>query len=450
MSTKSITFIAIISISLVLLTQAYLVFDYFQTVRYSLTRESDAILKEAFRTDLNQRNTKLTSEAETNSLPTEKAKGEPVNGDAVMLDLTQVGMKDESFLNKMDIMMNLFISSAVPLNIETIDSITGRILKSRNIRSEYVIQLLDPKTDSVMLRSKSLSKISFLVIPSKLYPLDFENKEALRLVLINPFMVIIKRMGLMLLGSVIFSIISLLVLRFLVKVLAKQKQLVTYKNEFLSNIAHELKRPLSSLMVSLDCLQMPEFFENIKMRDTMLTNSMNSVTELNGTISMIVGLARVEEGLLMLNKQSVSLVKILGDLKSRFISSPKKKITINAVYDTEDVVIIADSIMLTQCFANLIDNSIKYSNESVLIDISVADRQNFVELHFKDNGIGIPEDKISRIFDKYSRVDHNVKVNGFGIGLNYVKTIIEKHNGEISVTSVLGDGSDFKIILPKK
>jgi two-component system phosphate regulon sensor histidine kinase PhoR len=106
--------------------------------------------------------------------------------------------------------------------------------------------------------------------------------------------------------------------------------------------------------------------------------------------------------------------------------------------------------MLTQCFANLIDNAIKYSGSVVEINISIKLNTNNVLVIFKDNGIGIPPEKIDKIFDKYSRVDNNTKVNGFGIGLNYVKTIIEKHQGKISVTSEPGVGSEFTVSLPRK
>jgi len=447
MSTKNITFIAIVSIGLILLTQAYLVVDYFQTVRHALIRESDAILKEAFRSELNQRTLSYKISVGEDTLKTVPKEDE----DKVLnFDMRKNGVEDESILNSLDLVMHTFLSEFVSINIHDIDSITGPILQKRNIHSKYLVQIVNPKTEEIIANSKDIAKSSFLIIPSKLYPLDFENKQALQLILINPFSEIMRRMGLMLILSIAFSVIALFAFQFLIKILAKQKKLVAFKNEFLSNIAHELKRPVTSLIVNLDCLRMPDFYENEKMREMMLNNSINSLTELNGTISMIVGLAKVEEGLLVLNKLPVDLVKLIDEIKARFISSPSKKLTINAVYESPEMIITADKLMLTQCFSNLIDNSIKYSSATVVIDINVKFTTNSVVLNFQDTGIGIPPEKIDNIFDKYSRVDNNVKVNGFGIGLNYVKTIIEKHSGSIGVTSELGKGSNFKIVLPKR
>lgn len=444
MSTKIITYIALISIALVLVTQALLVVDYFQTVRESLIRESDAILLEAFRNDLNRRN------EISNALNVDEDESNVVEGEGneyIDFNLQNSGLQDQSILGNMDLLVHSLISRFVPINLTSIDSITGPILASRNINSEYTIQLIQPEEDVVVQSSKDISENTFFLIPSKPYPLDFENKDALRLILVNPFSLIIRRMGLMVLGSIIFSFLSIFAFRSLIRILARQKKLVAFKNEFLSNIAHELKRPVASLIVNLDVLKEPMYFDNEQMRDMMLNNSL---TELNGTISMIVGLAKVEEGLLVLNKQPVNLVKLLDELRLRFIGSPKKKLTINTDFESDEMIITADGLMLTQCFANLIDNSIKYSKSEVVIDISMHWRSTSVELHFKDNGIGIPPEKIGNIFEKYSRVDNNTKVNGFGIGLNYVKTIIEKHSGSIAVTSELGEGSDFKVVLPKK
>lgn len=449
-STKHISYIAIISISFIFLTQGYLVLDYFKTIKYALTRESAAILKDSFRQDLSRRNSELIKESSQIETNDEIIKEEEEEN-YIDLDFSQPATNDESVLNTIDLTLHNFLNNLIPLELNKLDAVIGDILEYRNINTQYSVQIVNPATEKVIASSKDELENSFFTIPSQLYPLDFEDKEALQLILINPFSEIIKRMGLMLIGSILFSIIALLAFRFLIKTLMKQKKLVKFKNEFLSNIAHELKRPVSSLIVNLDCLKEPVFYDNAPMRDTMLNNSINSLTELNGTISMIVGLAKVEEGLLVLNRLPVNLIKIINDLKSRFISSPSKNITINTDYDSKEIIISADGLMLTQCFANLIDNSIKYSKQNVVIDVSINTLSHSnVELNFKDNGIGIPDEKISTIFEKYSRVDNNTKVNGFGIGLSYVKTIIEKHGGKISVTSELGKGSNFKIILPKK
>ncbi|MGI5974286.1 MAG: sensor histidine kinase [Paludibacter sp.] len=444
-STKTISYIAIVSIILILCAQAYLVYDYFQTVRLALIRESDTILKEAFRADLNQRNTNL------DIMPDENENIDPTDdAEFVDFDLSEGSEDEESILNKLDIIMHIYISNFIPIDLQTLDSITDQILHERNIASEFVIQLIAPEDQTVIASSKKLDKSSFFLIPSQPYPLDFENKEALKLILINPFSEIVKRMGLMLLGSIVFSIIALLAFRFLFLTLSKQKKLVRFKNEFLSNIAHELKRPVASLTVNLDGLQDPDIFSNTGMRDMMLHNSLNALTEMNGTISMLVGLAREEEGLLVLNKQPVNLVHIIMDLKNRFVSSPAKRISIHTDFESETIMVQGDSIMLTQCFANLIDNAIKYSDKDATVNISIRMNKSNIELAFEDKGMGIPADKIEHIFEKYSRVDNHSKVSGFGIGLNYVKTIIEKHGGSISVSSEINVGSTFKVLLPYK
>jgi signal transduction histidine kinase len=451
MSTKTISYIAVISIFLVFLTQTFLVVDYFNTVRLALIRESDAILRESFRMDLNERNieyNKMIAASRPDSIVVDEQDFR--DEDAVDFDMRNVGVDQEGLLNRMDLFLNVLVSKIAPINLANVDSVTGEILHSRDIYSDYLIQIIKPQTGQVITGSKEKSQTSFFEIPSQPYPLDFENKQALRLILINPFSLIIKRMGLMLIASIVFSVICLLAFRFLIRVLAKQKQLVKFKNEFLSNIAHELKRPVSSLIVNMEALQYAPALSGDKYVGMMLNNSVNSLNELNGTISMIVGLAKVEEGLLVLNKNPMNPVRILEDLRSRFISSPAKKVTIETNYETTDIIINADHLMLTQCFANLIDNAIKYSHAEVLIILGLTVKGSTIEISFKDNGIGIPAEKIGTIFEKYSRVDHQAKVGGFGIGLNYVRTIIEKHGGDISVNSEPGSGSEFIVSLPKK
>src|SRR5690606_26040816 len=114
MSTKNISYIAIISIVFILLTQSYLVYDYFQTVRFALIRESDAILKEAFRNELNQRNTYVSS-MQSDSVP--QINDVDTDGGVMDFDMRETGGDEESILNRLDIMLHVFISKLVPINL---------------------------------------------------------------------------------------------------------------------------------------------------------------------------------------------------------------------------------------------------------------------------------------------------------------------------------------------
>ena len=154
--------------------------------------------------------------------------------------------------------------------------------------------------------------------------------------------------------------------------------------------------------------------------------------------------------MLVLNKELVNLKKMYEELKNKFGNYPVKKVEIQTVYEVGEILLKADANLLNQCFANLIDNAIKYSNNEVLIIITIRKTGHWIVISIKDNGFGISQEKLPLIFDKYSRVHtENVNINGFGIGLNYVKTIVEKHKGEVEVKSHEGEGSEFSLLLPE-
>ena len=446
MSLKNISYIAGISLLLIFSAQAYLVFDYFQTTRSGLIRESNAILEEAFRTELNQRNKlfrHLIGEDTIKTLPPH------TKTNTVKFDMRVTRVKSENVLNALDLTINKFVSEKVPMNLRHLDSITGTILLSRNIHSEYMITIVDPSTGKVLKHSEKEYKATILTIPSKPLLVDLDGQNSLQLVLVNPFGLIIKRMSLMLISSLVLSIICLFAFRFLLRVLARQKQLVAFKNEFLGTIAHELKRPVASLSFNLDCLSLPAFIDNRQQRELLVSKSINATSELNDTINMIIALTKLEEGLLVLNKEPVNLNTLFDELKNKFVSYPVKKVEIQTIYGADETTVTGDKNLLTQCFANLIDNAIKYSNTEVLMVITIHKTGHWIIVSIKDNGYGIPQEKLPVIFDKYTRVNpDNTKINGFGIGLNYVKTIVEKHKGMVEVNSISGEGSEFSVLLP--
>ena len=431
---------------LIFSTQAYLVYDYFQTTRVGLIREADVILQDAFRKELNHRHKLYRSilHEETYVTPPPST-----SKNTTKYDNRKNNDFADNVLGILDLAVNTEVSRLVPLNLYRLNTITGTILQARNIHSDYSITVVEPKTGKEWKLSKELHGTSFLTVPSKILFIDLDKQKSLQLVLVNPFGLIITRMALMLLCSLVLSIICLLAFRFLLRVLARQKQLVAFKNEFLGTIAHELKRPVASLSFNLDCLNMPPSQNNIQHQELLVHTSINATSELNDTINMIVALTKLEEGLLVLNKEPVNLNNLLEGLKSKFVSYPVKKVEIQTDYELPDFYVSGDIQLLNQCFANLIDNAIKYSNQEVLIIITVRRNRQWMVVSIKDNGFGISPEKLPLIFGKYSRVHpEDRKINGFGIGLNYVKNIVEKHKGMVEVNSQPGEGSEFSVLLP--
>ena len=443
---KQIYYIAAICLLLILGAQSYLVYDYFQTTRDSLIRESDTILDEVFKKDLNARNKKFDHLIGTDTITIIPP---PRKENTFKADISKAKELKGNAIGEFQLAINQIISKTVPMQLTSIDSIAGLVLTSRDINTSYNIKIVDPKADTLVDQSKKDIKPSVFQIQSKSLIYNYENSKALQLVMVNPFGVIIKRMGLMLITTLVLSIICLLAFGALRRILAKQKQLVAFKNEFLGNIAHELKRPVASLTLNLDCIDSFMNNENNQQYALYIKNAINSTDEMNDTINMIVALTKMEEGLLTLKNESIDLQSLFLDLKNRFLQSTAKEVQINIYTETDNTHLMGDYQLLWQCFANIIDNAIKYSNNKVQVDITIRQQEHWMAISVKDNGRGISEDNLQLIFNKYSRIDtDNSGVKGFGIGLNYVKNIIEKHKGKINVSSKAGEGSEFTILLP--
>ncbi|MFM2293036.1 MAG: hypothetical protein RIS29_2849 [Bacteroidota bacterium] len=439
-NSNRIIYVVVGSLLAIFIVQGFLVADYFKTTKNALVRESNAILQDAFKRDLNIRENRYHEKMINLEIKERNEK----------YDFSKQDPKVFNTIDILSIVMNISVSSTCPLTLQNFDSITNSVLQSRGIHSSFYVELCSNlKNKTQITRSKNTKTIlSFLEIRSQPLTINIQPRQTLTLVLENPLDIILQRMALMLISSIAFSILCFVAYGRLMKMLAKQKQLVKFKNDFLSTIAHELKRPVGTLTFNLDCLLIPAFRANDEKYNNTVKHSLEATTELNSTIQMIVALARAEEGLLQLDTQPTDVYALIETLAEKFEVQSHKPTAISLHSSAQTTEIMADQQLLSQCFANLIDNAIKYSGTDVKINIRLEQTAKWIIVSVADNGIGIPADKLSAIFDKYSRVDQSVKVNGFGIGLNYVKTIVEMHKGEVRVESEWEKGSVFTIKLP--
>lgn len=446
MSPKRLTLIASVSLLLILISQMFLIYDYFNTTKESLTRESNAIVKEAFNKDLEIRRNEYRKTVTEDTMIVPKLD----KSKAIAIDFRGFEKHKNNTVEIVSISINLVISKRVPIDIKQLDRVFSEVIKSRKLVSRYRISIVDVKNDSIIAQSGDIKTFTPLIIKSEDLIFDLFTLRAIRLELINPFGEIFKRMGFMLLSSFIFSLICIWAFVYLQKILARQKQLVAFKNEFLSNIAHELKRPVASLTFNLDCLSLPQTITDVDQRDLLLRNSIRSTNEMNDAILKIVTLSKVEEGLLKLKSERINIVEMLEELRERFTGISAKTIDISIEKENDACWLTGDYDLLNAVFSNLIDNSIKYSSATVQIQLRIMESGGNVTVSVKDNGNGIPAPQLIHVFEKYNRADASHSAGGFGIGLNYVKTIVEEHRGKVSVTSELGQGSEFTVVLPAK
>ena len=236
--------------------------------------------------------------------------------------------------------------------------------------------------------------------------------------------------------------------------ITREKEIQQTKNDFVNHVCHELKTPLASISAYSEMLIDGEA-DDEKTRKEFYTVIQSQAQRLNRLIEDSLNISRIESGLIKVNKEPVSLT-ILIEEQLQMIKSyaEEKNICLQDIGQSRIVFdqVYADRDMISQVIVNLLSNAVKYtpSGGSVKIETEVDETVKIARLSVIDTGIGIPEDEIDHVFDKFYRVStNNRQAKGTGLGLNLVKQIIEKvHDGRVFVSSEQGVGSTFGFELP--
>ncbi len=233
--------------------------------------------------------------------------------------------------------------------------------------------------------------------------------------------------------------------------LLTQKKLSNIKNDFINNMTHELKTPVSTIALALEVIKDKEVNKSPEKTERYL----NIITEENqrlGTqIEKVLQIAKLEKGDLNLNFEPIDINEVLDQVvKNQSVALEQLGVKLNLDLKAEETIVSADSVHLTNIFFNLVDNAIKYAKEQPEISIATSNSDSEMFISISDKGIGIPKDQLSKIFDKFYRVPkgdlHDVK--GYGLGLSYVKNMVELHKGKIVVNSKINEGTEFLVTLP--
>jgi two-component system phosphate regulon sensor histidine kinase PhoR len=254
-----------------------------------------------------------------------------------------------------------------------------------------------------------------------------------------------------------FSVLMLVTLAFFsysMFVILRQKQLSELQRDFINNMTHEFKTPISTINISTDV-----FLQNEKVREDPRLNRYagiikEQVLRLNTQVEKVLQLAKIERDNIELNIEKLDLVELISSISPSIeLKVNDKKGTLQLNLTASNTVVNADRIHLTNILHNLVDNAVKYTRDHPVIQISLHDGPGKkLILAIQDNGIGIAREHQRRVFDKFYRVPtgnlHNVK--GFGLGLFYVKTVCKQHKWHLEMDSKPGEGTIIRIIMPSQ
>ena len=337
-----------------------------------------------------------------------------------------------------------------------LDSIIKMELLEKGISTKYIFSVLSTKTPPADLSKLSENEAALATSPYKinLSPDNvFIKPQYLSVYFPNQRNFLLSSMGFMLAISGSFMMVVIFSFYYTVLTIFKQKKLSEIKNDFISNMTHEFKTPIST--ISLACEVLTD--KTIEKTPERVSNYVKMIGDENKRLSLLVEnilqTAILDKGEFKLNIQHIDIHALIEQTIANIkLQVDKKDGSITTELKASQPGINADKVHVTNIIFNLIDNALKYSKGKPKIRILTRSNDEGVFISVQDNGIGISKENQHRIFDTMYRVPtgniHNVK--GFGLGLSYVKAVAEKHGGSIEVESELGKGSTFTVYLPSR
>lgn len=282
--------------------------------------------------------------------------------------------------------------------------------------------------------------------------IGFAHPVTYQLDLGNTFNYLIKRIATPILFSIFLIGVTILSFVLLYRNLLRQRKLAALKNEFISNITHELKTPIATVGVAIEALRSFNAIQSPERTKEYLDISSNELQRLSLLVDKVLKLSMFEKKEIDLKYEMLNMKDVVDEVVNSMRLQIEKYHARVLVTNEGDLNLSGDRLHLLSVVFNLLDNALKYSKEDPSIQIDLKEKDDAVEMSITDNGIGILQEYKDRLFEKFFRVPagntHNAK--GYGLGLSYVAHVVEKHKGSISVDSQPGIGSKFVITLPKQ
>ena len=279
-----------------------------------------------------------------------------------------------------------------------------------------------------------------------------DQSRAIQLALNNPYPELAQKLSpLFLLSAFILGFFAIIIVQ-LLKFITEQEQMAELRNDFSYAMVHDMKSPLSSIIMGAHFLHSGKVDDKPQIKEKYYNIIEEEAEHLLALVNKLLTISKLENKKLILNKWDIDIEPIITDLIEKAKAKADKPLEI--ITDLKIRNVLADEQYLTEAIANLLDNAIKYSKDEIKIKISSIDTDKNVLLKVRDNGIGITKEEQQIIFDKFGRAAIHEKnrkggVSGFGLGLNYVDQVMQAHGGKVTVSSEKDKFSEFTLYIPK-
>ena len=334
------------------------------------------------------------------------------------------------------------------VSLDTLALFVDSLLSVINIDRNFTVMEVD-KNGKVLRQNNNL--VTPTSLKTRVFSIRRDQSKGIRLALNNPYPTLAHLLSPLFLASAIILILFGAILLRLLRYLDEQKMMADLRNDFSYAMVHDMKSPLSSIIMGSRFLHSGKVDDKPEIKEKYFSIIESEAEHLLNLVNKLLTISKLENKKLILNKQPVNLEPIIDDLVEKAKAKTEKNIdfTVNLMEKN----VQADDQYLTEAIANLIDNAIKYSKEEIEIGITSYRTDKYVLLKVRDNGIGISKEDQRIIFDTFERAtvhEHNRKggVSGFGLGLNYVDQVVQAHGGKVTVSSEKDKYSEFTLYIP--
>lgn len=350
------------------------------------------------------------------------------------------------------------LSASQRIDLAFLDSIIANTLKAEKLQTTFRYVITDEKNQIVEFPAyttdykKELDTAQTYNV--RLFPGNiFDEELTLHISFPQINTLLFGEMWFTLLVSLLLVLLIIFSFGVMYKTILNQRKLAETKNDFISNMTHEFKTPISTISLACEALS-DESMTNTPEGTTPFVSMIHQEnTRLSGLVEQILQSALLDKGEIKLRHERIPLNAMIRSIANQFHLKLKEESGILQLELTEEEIIVwGDPVHSANIITNLIDNAIKYSPKNPKVTIRTKMKGETIELQVADQGVGIKNEYIDKIFDKLYRIPtgnvHDVK--GFGLGLSYVKAITDRQGWKVNVKSKLGEGSTFTIIINKK